>query len=69
MQYHQEITASIVEDCNSIPEYRQSLEQYLGENAVDLLYAEADKHMVAFNKTARQLYENWKRQFFATSLH
>ena len=65
MQYHQEITASTVKDWSSIPEYRQSLEQGFGENAADLLHAEADKHMVAFNKTARQLYENWKAMAFS----
>jgi hypothetical protein len=36
----------------------------LGDNAASNLEKEALAHMDEFNKTARQLYENWKSVVF-----
>ena len=60
MQYHQEIIASTVADWSTIPAYKDALEKSLGEDAVNKLKQDALKNMNDFNKTARQLYENWK---------
>ena len=60
MQYHQEIINTTVSDWSEIPEYKAALEKALGENAVEKLDRTAKDYMLEFNKTARQLYENWK---------
>ncbi|MFT5394947.1 MAG: GMP synthase-like glutamine amidotransferase [Gammaproteobacteria bacterium] len=60
MQYHQEIITSTVSDWSIIPAYNEALEKSLGENAVKKLEQDALENMHDFNKTARQLYDNWK---------
>lgn len=60
MQYHQEIIASTVLDWNNNPVYNDALEKSLGDNAVKKLDQDAQENMDGFNKTARQLYHNWK---------
>ncbi len=60
MQYHQEITAATVAEWSTIPAYKDALEKRLGEDAVNKLRQDTLKNMDDFNKTARQLYENWK---------
>jgi GMP synthase-like glutamine amidotransferase len=60
MQYHQEIIASTVSDWSNIPAYKEALEKNLGENAVGKLDQEVLAYMNEFNKTARQIYINWK---------
>lgn len=60
MQYHQEIINTTVTDWSAIPAYKKALENSLGKNAVEKLAQAAEDNMIGFNKTARQLYENWK---------
>ncbi len=60
MQYHQEIITSTVSDWSTIPAYSEALEKSLGDDAVKKLDQDALNHMDDFNKTARQLYDNWK---------
>tara|TARA_R110000782_G_scaffold49668_18_gene108092 strand:- start:1215 stop:1943 length:729 start_codon:yes stop_codon:yes gene_type:complete len=60
MQYHQEIIAPTVSGWSNIPAYKRALEKSLGKNAVNKLEQDALENMDDFNKTARQLYENWK---------
>jgi GMP synthase-like glutamine amidotransferase len=63
-QYHQEIIPSTVSDWSDIPAYKKALEKVMGENAAERLDKEALEHMDEFNKTARQLYLNWKSIVF-----
>ncbi len=63
-QYHQEIIPSTISDWSDIPAYKNALEKVIGENAAEKLEKEALEHMDSFNKTARQLYENWKSVVF-----
>jgi len=63
-QYHQEIIDTTVSDWSDIPAYKRALEKSLGDNAASNLEKEALAHMDEFNKTARQLYENWKSVVF-----
>jgi GMP synthase-like glutamine amidotransferase len=63
-QYHQEIIESTVSDWSDIPAYKKALEKSLGEDGAALLEQTANDHMQEFNKTARQLYENWKSVVF-----
>ena len=39
--------------------YRQALESVLGENSVDALAADADRHMDGFVSDAEQFYRNF----------
>ncbi len=63
-QYHQEIINTTVSDWSEIPEYKYALEATLGDNAVEKLEKSALQYMDEFNKTARQLYINWKSVVF-----
>jgi GMP synthase-like glutamine amidotransferase len=63
-QYHQEIIDSTVSDWSDIPAYKRALEKCLGEDGARKLEQSANDHMQEFNKTARQLYENWKSEVF-----
>ena len=60
MQYHQETIASTISDWSTIPTYNCLLEKSRGKNFVDELEQEVSKNISDFNKTARQLYNNWK---------
>ena len=60
MQYHQEIIATTVSDWSTIPAYKDALEKSMGEDAASKLEQKALENMNDFNKTARQLYDNWK---------
>lgn len=60
MQFHQEIITSTVSDWSIIPAYKEALEKSLGENAVKKLEQDTLMNMDDFNKTARQLYDNWQ---------
>lgn len=68
-QYHQEIIDSTVTNWSAIPTYSEALEKSLGENAAKILDQDAREHMNDFNKTARQLYDNWKLTVLNYSLH
>ena len=63
-QYHQEIIPTTVSSWSEIPSYKRALEKALGENAAVKLEKKALIYMDEFNKTARQLYENWKSVTF-----
>jgi GMP synthase-like glutamine amidotransferase len=63
-QYHQEIIPSTVSDWSDIPAYKKALEKALGDNAAEKLEKQALEYMDEFNKTARQLYDNWKAVTF-----
>lgn len=64
MQYHQEIISTTVSNWSEIPAYKIALEKALGDDAVEKLEKKAFEYMDEFNKTARQLYENWKSVTF-----
>ena len=63
-QYHQEIISTTVSEWSEIPEYKNTLEECLGANAVEKLEKRVSKYMDMFNKTARHIYENWKSVVF-----
>lgn len=60
IQFHVEITTTMVSDWSGIPAYRCSLEESLGAGGADLLIADMQQRMPTFNAYARQLYRNWK---------
>ena len=59
MQYHVEVEDDTVRNWGEIPAYRQALESVLGEDSVDALAADADRHMEGFVSDAEQLYRNF----------
>ena len=59
MQYHVEVEDDTVRNWGEIPAYRQALESVLGEDSVDALAADADRHMDGFVSDAEQLYRNF----------
>ncbi|MCY3644604.1 MAG: type 1 glutamine amidotransferase [Acidimicrobiaceae bacterium] len=59
MQYHVEVEDDTVHNWGEIPAYRQALESVLGEDSVDALAADADRHMEGFVSDAQQLYRNF----------
>ena len=61
VQYHVELTPTTVTEWGAIPEYKAALESSLGAGALDTLVAETDTHMSAFNRDARQLYDNFMK--------
>jgi GMP synthase-like glutamine amidotransferase len=61
MQYHVELTPTTVSDWGDIPEYRSALDRALGPGALDAMVAEAARHMPAFNRDSRMIYENFMR--------
>jgi GMP synthase-like glutamine amidotransferase len=61
VQYHVELTPTTVTEWGAIPEYKAALESSLGDGALDRLVAETDAHMAAFNRDARQLYDNFMK--------
>ena len=61
VQYHVELTPTTVAEWGAIPEYKAALESSLGDGALDRLVAETDTHMAAFNRDARQLYDNFMK--------
>ncbi len=59
LQYHVELTPTTVAEWGAIPEYETALEASLGAGAFAGLKADTDAHMADFNRTARQLYDNF----------
>ena len=53
-----------VSDWSKIPEYKISLEESLGENAVEKLEKDVLAHMDKFNNAAEKLYRNWMFNVF-----
>jgi GMP synthase-like glutamine amidotransferase len=60
LQFHVEITAATTQEWAGIPAYACSLEGAMGAGAVDRLAAEVKAELPAFNRDARQLYDNLK---------
>lgn len=61
MQFHIEIESDTVEAWSQIPEYATALEAAMGEGSVPEFEAKAARNMENFNKTARQIYQNWMK--------
>ena len=59
VQYHVELTATTVDDWAEIPAYKDALERSLGADALPGFRAAAAAGMPAFNRDARQLYDNF----------
>ena len=64
VQYHIEITPTTVSEWGEIPAYKSALEKCLGNNALEVLNAEANLHIDDMNQHSWLLYENWKRTTF-----
>jgi len=60
VQYHQEMTPTTVSDWGAIPEYREALENVLGDGALDALERQTAAQMPDFAEGARRLYDNFK---------
>lgn len=59
VQYHVEITTDTVREWGAVPAYRCALDQTLGPDALSGFEQEASRHMAAFNRSARRLYDNF----------
>jgi GMP synthase-like glutamine amidotransferase len=59
IQYHVELTPTTVAEWGEIPEYRSALENTLGAGALDQLIVDAAAQMSGFNRTSRQIYQNF----------
>ena len=59
LQYHVESTETTVSDWAAVPAYKKALEQNLGADALAQFHADTEAHMADFNRTARQLYDNF----------
>ena len=66
VQYHQEITKATISDWSKVPEYKKSLEDSLGKDAVKKLEEDVLKKIDNFNYCAELLYKNWKSTVFAS---
>ena len=58
-QYHVEVEPDTIINWGAIPEYKQALEESLGEGAYDRIKAEGDAAMDEFRSSSRQLYTNF----------
>ena len=61
MQYHVEIESDTVSNWAKIPEYAIALENALGEGTAKTLDEDAASRMDTFNRTAKQLYQNFMK--------
>lgn len=59
LQYHVELTTQTVPEWGDVPAYACALDETLGEGALPRLQKDAAAQMPEFNRTARQLYDNW----------
>ena len=64
VQYHIEITPTTVAEWGAIPAYKSALENTLGSHALAQFDADARANMAAFNRHAKQLYDNWMDTVF-----
>ena len=46
----------------SVPEYKSALEKTLGDNALEKFKKDVEKNLNLFNKSAKTIYENFKKQ-------
>ncbi|PPR41663.1 MAG: hypothetical protein CFH22_00699 [Alphaproteobacteria bacterium MarineAlpha5_Bin12] len=63
IQFHIEIKDNTVNEWSCVPEYKNALEQSLGEGALDLFENQAAKNIVDFNNYSTILYKNFINQF------
>ncbi len=63
IQFHIEIKDNTVHEWSCVPEYKNALEQSLGEGALDLFENQAAKNIVDFNNYSTILYKNFINQF------
>ncbi len=59
LQYHVELTKETVPEWGAVPAYRVSLEEAMGADSLATLEADALRHMTAFNRDARTVYDNF----------
>lgn len=59
LQYHVELTSRTVPEWGEVPAYACALDATLGDGALPRLRDDAAKRMPGFNRTAKQLYDNW----------
>ncbi len=64
VQYHQEVSELTVSKWSKIPEYKTSLEESFGKNAVERLEKDVFANIINFNHAAMLLYRNWKSMAF-----
>lgn len=61
LQYHVELTDTTIADWAAVPAYAESLENTFGEGGAARLEADAARHMMAFQRNARILHDNFTR--------
>ena len=61
MQYHTELTPATVAEWGEVPAYACALDQTLGQGALPRFDAEARRHMAAFNRDSRRVYDNFMK--------
>ena len=61
VQFHIEIKNNTVSDWGCVPEYRQALENSLGENAINKFEKSAGDNMADMNKLATILYKKFSK--------
>ena len=59
IQFHIEMTDTMVEEWTADIDYRNSLESMLGAGAIDKINAECAERLPKFQATARQLFDNF----------
>jgi len=64
LQCHIELLADTVADWSQVPAYACALDAALGAGSMQRLEAQAQKLMPDFNRTARQLYDNFMQVAF-----
>jgi GMP synthase-like glutamine amidotransferase len=67
LQYHVELTSRTVPEWGEVPAYACALDDTLGKGALPRLRDDAAKLMPDFNRTAKQLYDNFMRLSGAAS--
>jgi GMP synthase-like glutamine amidotransferase len=61
IQFHMEIKHTTVKDWGCVPEYKQALEDQLGEEALDKFDQAAKENMINMNNYSKILYTNFKK--------
>ena len=61
LQYHMEITEDTVGDWANIPAYADSLKTTIGPEGASLIVGAVEDALPQLNRTARRIYENFKR--------
>ena len=59
LQYHVELTSKTVQEWGEIPIYKNSLEEALGPNGLEILKMEAGQNMSNFKSNAYRIYRNF----------